>query len=68
MHLASILHRCQQEAREVYRRRELANCSYVKMSVENKNGDKFSIEGSAKHLHVGYMYNQYSEKKAITET
>lgn len=63
--LASTLHRYQQDARDVYKTKELANSGYIKISAENKNGDKLSIEGSAPH--VIQSYNQYCEKKAITQ-
>jgi len=62
--LASMLHRCQQDARDVYKSTELANSGYIKISVE-KDGEKLSIEGSAKH--VMQSYDQYSKKKAITQ-
>jgi len=62
--LDSMLHRCQQDARDVYKSKELANSGYIKISAE-KDGEKLSIEGSAKHMMQSY--DQYSKKKAITQ-
>ena len=48
-----MLHRCQQDARDVYKSKELANSGYIKISAE-KDGEKLSIEGSAKHVMQRY--------------
>lgn len=53
------MRRCQQAARDVYKKKELVEAGYVKISGK-KDGVKLSIEGSASQVMQSYRQLSYN--------